>query len=91
VLQPQTTPAVTTAPDVVDDHARVHEGVGAFLKVFDDIKLRDDAAQISAQSLPDVVVIDEGEFNKRVAAHEANRQRSKRIKTLIDSNAEEKK
>jgi len=34
-----------TAPDVVDDHALlVHEGVGAFLKVFDDIKIRDDAA-----------------------------------------------
>jgi hypothetical protein len=57
--------------------------VGAFLKVFDDIKLRDDAAlQLAAQKLPDIVVIDEDEFNKRVAEHEANRQRSNRIRML---------
>jgi hypothetical protein len=66
-----------------DDHAVVHQGVGAFLKVFDDIKLRDDAAlQLAAQNLPEIVVINEDEFNKRVAEHEANRnrQRGKRIK-----------
>jgi len=54
----------------MDDHALVHQGVGAFLKVFDDIKLRDDAAlQIAAQNLPEIVVINEDEFNKRVAEH----------------------
>jgi hypothetical protein len=64
-------PPVDTA--MVDDHSLVHQGVGAFLKVFDDIKLRDkDALQRSAQNLPDIVVIDEDEFNKRVAEHEAN-------------------
>jgi len=31
-----------------------------------------------------IVVIDEDEFNKRVAEHEANRQRSKRIRELFD-------
>jgi hypothetical protein len=76
----------------VDDHTLVHEGVGAFLKVFDDIKLRDDAtSQISAQNPPDIVVIDEDEFNKRVAEHEALRQRSKRINRLIGSITEETK
>ena len=65
----------------VDDHTLVHEGVGAFLKVFDDIKLRDDA---SAQKPPDIVVIDEDEFNKRVAEHETNRQRIEHIKSLFD-------
>ncbi|HET9913988.1 MAG TPA: hypothetical protein VFQ13_18995 [Anaerolineales bacterium] len=75
---------------MVDDHTLVRQGVGAFLKVFDDIKLRDDALQLSAQNLPPIVVIDENEFNKRVAEHEANRQRSKRIRKLFDGIAEEK-
>lgn len=77
---------------MVDDHALVHQGVGAFLKVFDDIKLRDDAAALllSTQTPPDIVVIDEDEFNKRVAEHEAYRQRNKRIETLIGSITQEK-
>ena len=58
-------PPVNTA--MVDDHLLVRQGVGAFLKVFDDIKLRDDAAsRLSAQDLPDIVIIDEDKFNKRV-------------------------
>jgi hypothetical protein len=70
------TPSVDTT--MIDDHMLVRQGVGAFLKVFDDIKLRDDAAlQLSAQNLPDIVVIDEDEFNKRVAEHEANQQKIK--------------
>jgi hypothetical protein len=71
---PQT---VSTPADdaTVDDHTLVHEGVGAFLKVFDDIKLRDDAALLYNQNLPEVVVIDEDEFKKRVAEQEAIRQR----------------
>jgi hypothetical protein len=67
-------PPVDTAR--VDDHLLVRQGVGAFLKVFDDIKLRDDAAlQLSAQRLPEIVVIDEDEFNERIAEHEANQQK----------------
>jgi hypothetical protein len=63
---------------VMDDQARVRQGVGAFLKVFDDIKLREEAAlQLSAQNLPDIVVIDEDEFNKRVAEHAAHQQKIK--------------
>ena len=58
---------------IVDDHTLVREGVGAFLKVFDDIKLRDDAAlELSAQKMPAIVIIDEDAFNKRIAEHEAN-------------------
>jgi len=89
---PQPMPDPPADVSIVDDHTLVHEGVGAFLKVFDDIKLREDAAsQISAQNPPDIVVIDEDEFNKRVAEHEAYRQRSKRIKTLIGNITEEKR
>jgi hypothetical protein len=69
---------------VVDDQTLVRQGVGAFLKVFDDIKLRDDAAlRLAAQTLPDVVLINEEEFNRRVAEHEASRKRSKRIRNLF--------
>jgi lipid A disaccharide synthetase len=68
-----------------NDQTFLRQVVGAFLKVFDDIKLRDEAAlQLSAQNPPDIVIIDEGEFNKRVAEHEANRQRIKRISNLLD-------
>ena len=76
-------PPSTPVPPVknittVDDHSRVQQGVGAFLKVFDDIKLRDDAAvQLFAQKMPDIVVIDEVEFKfkKRVTEHEMNQQK----------------
>jgi lipid A disaccharide synthetase len=59
------------------------KGVGAFLKIFDDIKLRDDAAaQLSAKNPPNIVVIDEDEFKRRVAEHEADRHRLKQINKL---------
>jgi len=75
---PPSIPAPPAGIAMVDDHSRVHQGVGAFLKVFDDIRLRDDAAlQLSAQNLPPIVVIDENEFNKRVAEHEAHQQKIK--------------
>lgn len=74
---------------MVNDQALVvSQSLGAFLKIFDDIKLRNDAA-LSAQNLPDIVVIDEAEFNKRVAEHEAKRQRSKRTSRSFGSNREE--
>ena len=72
----------------VDDHALVHDGVGAFLKIFDDIKQRDDAASPEpAQAQPGIVVINEEDFNKRVAEHEADRQRIKRLRKLLDEAA----
>jgi len=82
-------PKVNSEPLVVDDQTLVRQGVGAFLKVFDDIKLRDDIAlHLSPQNLPDIVLIDGDEFNKRVAEHESARQRIKRIKELFDETAE---
>ncbi len=80
-------PVPTPPADVVmtEDGTFLRQVVGAFLKVFDDIKLKDDAIlQLSAQSQPDIVVIDEGEFNKRVTEHEANRQRIIRISNSLD-------
>jgi hypothetical protein len=79
--EPQT---LVIAADIVDDQTLVDRGVGAFLKVFDDIKLKDDAA---VQNRPKIVVIDTDEFEKRVAEHEANRQRSQHIKELFDTTA----
>jgi len=73
---------------MLDENTFVRQVAGAFLKVFDDIKLRDDTTlQLSAQNPPDIVIIDEDEFNKRVAEHEANRQRIKRIGKLLDETA----
>ena len=57
---PQFIPVPPVEVATIDDQTRVQQGVGAFLKVFDDIKLRDDAAlQLSVQNLPVVVVMDE--------------------------------
>lgn len=86
-------PVPALPADVVsdDDHALVQKGVGAFLKVFDDIRGRDDAALTYAKNLPDIVVIDEGEFKKRVVEHEADLQRSQRIRRIFAENTDEEK
>ena len=73
---PPARPAPPIEIATVDDHTLVRQGVGAFLKVFDDINLRNDALQLSAQEMPAIVVIHEDEFNKRVAEHEANHQKA---------------
>jgi hypothetical protein len=78
--------SVSLAPaDLVNDQTRVHQGVGACLKVFDDIKLSDNAP---AETPPNILVIDENEFNKRVAQHEANRQRRQHVRELFDTTAQ---
>jgi len=82
---PQPVPVPPVQVLTVENQTFVREVVGAFLKVFDDIKVKDDAAlQLSAQNPPEIVIINEGEFRKRVAEHEANRQRIKRIGKLLD-------
>jgi hypothetical protein len=84
VIEPQIMPMPIVVTNIVDDQALVHQGVGAFLKVCNDIQLRDDAAShFSAQGPPDMMVIDKEEFNKRVAEHEASWQRRKHIKELF--------
>jgi hypothetical protein len=71
--------------EIIEDQTFARQVAGAFLKIFDDIKLRDEAAlQLSAQNPPEILIIDEDEFHKRVAEHEANRQRVKRIGRLLD-------
>lgn len=71
--------------EMADDQTLVRQGVGAFLKIFDDIKLRDDAAlRLAAQKAPDIVVIDQDEFDKRVIEYEADLQRIKRIRKLFN-------
>jgi hypothetical protein len=88
MIDPQITPASLIAADIVNDQALVQRGVKAFLKVFDDIKLWDAAnLQLSAQNLPDILIIDKDEFNKRVAEYEADQQRSKHIRELFDKKA----
>jgi hypothetical protein len=83
--KPQPVPVPPVEVAIVEDKTFVRQVVGAFLKVFDDIKLRDEAAlQLSAQNPPDIVIIDEDEFHKRIAEHEAIRQRIKRVGRLLD-------
>ncbi len=83
--KPQNVPALPVGVTIVEDQKFVRRVADAFLKVFDDIKLQDEAAlQLSAQNPPDIVIIDEDEFHKRVAEHEVNRQRIKRIGKLLD-------
>jgi len=78
-------PTPPVGVEIVEDQTFVRQVAGAFLKVFDDIKLRDEAAlQLSAQNPPEIVIIDEDEFHKRVAEHEVNRQRIKRVGRLLD-------
>jgi len=82
-LEPQATPVAPGIIDIVDDQTQLRRGVAAFLKVLDDIELQDiAAAKLSAQGMPDVVVIDREEFNKRLAEHKANRKRSNRTRRL---------
>jgi len=88
-MNPPTMPAPPINVEVVDDHAFVGLGVGAFLKVFDDIKLNGEAAsKLSAQGLLDVVVIDEEGFHKRLPQHKADGQRSRRIRRLFNNTAQ---
>lgn len=83
LINPQTMQAPSINVEHVDDHTLISRGVGAFLKVFDDIQLKDDAAsKLFSQGQPDVVVIDAEGFNKRVAEHKVNLQRKNRIKRL---------
>jgi hypothetical protein len=85
----KSTPAQPADTAIVEDHALVQEGVGTFLKVFDDIKLRGDSALLHAQYVPEIVVIGEDEFKRRISEQEVLRQRSKRLRTLFDGKGEE--
>lgn len=76
---------------VIDDHMLARQGVGAFLKALEELKPREGVTELFyAQDLPDIVMIDNEEFNKRVAEHEINRRRSKHIKNLFNGIIEEK-
>lgn len=86
-LRPDPLPPVDTV--TLNDNRFMRQVAGAFLKVFEDIKLRDDAALLlSAQNPPDIAIIDELEFNKRVMEHEANRQKVKRIHEYFEEREE---
>lgn len=70
---------------IFNDNRFMQQVAGAFLNIFEDIKLRDDATLLlSAQNPPDIVIIDEDEFSKRVAEHESNRLKVKRIKEFFN-------
>jgi hypothetical protein len=89
--QPQAAPVLPAElPIAVDDQTLVHEGVGAFLKVFDDIKRRGEAEPTDVEKLPDIVMIDEAAFKKRVAEQESIRNRIRRIRQLFNGDDQKK-
>lgn len=88
-INPQTLATPTNNVEVVDNHTLVGRGVGAFLKVFDEIKLKGAAASgLSAQGLLDIVVINEDGFHKRLPEHKADGQRRRRIRRLFNDTAQ---
>jgi hypothetical protein len=87
-LNPQTMSAPPINIELVDDHARVSQGVGAFLKVFDDIRLKGvGTPRLFTKRLPKAVIIDEEESDKRNAEYKADRQRRDRIRKLFNKPA----
>lgn len=73
------------------DNRFMREIAGAFLNVFEDIKLRDDATLLlSAQKPPNILIINEDEFNTRVAEHEVNRLKVKRVKEFFAETKEKR-
>jgi hypothetical protein len=86
VMGSKNLPAKPAPPSNVesgDDQMLIHRGVVAFLKVFDDIKLKDEAtSKLSTQGLPEIAIIDKEEFNKQLAEQKANLQKSNRTKSL---------
>jgi hypothetical protein len=76
-VDPQTMPAPPSKVESVDGQTLVPQDVAPLLKVLDDTKLSDEASSnLPAQGPPEVVIIDEDEFLKRVAEHKAHLQRS---------------
>ena len=56
----QTTPAPLITSNIGDNQTEVHQGVAAFLKVLDDINLRDEAAEkLSGQGIPAILIVEE--------------------------------
>lgn len=70
LVNPQMKSVPPFVDESVEDRTLVNQDVIAFLKVLDDIKLKEEAAsKLAAQGLPEVVAIDQAEFSKRVAEH----------------------
>jgi len=91
VEMPLEIPAPSMTAAAVNNQALVHHGVGAFLKVFDDIQLRDAAGlQPSGENPPPILVIDKDEFDQRISEHEASRQRINHIRHLLGSGFSDK-
>ena len=83
-INPQTMRSPSINVEMMDDQTQANRGVDAFLKIFDDVELDEEvASKLFTQGLPEIIAIDEDEFNNRVAEHETDRQRSNRIGRLF--------
>lgn len=87
---PRSAPVPLADTALLDQELLVRQNVRTLVKFFDNLGNEDEAAiQYIVHHLPDIVVIDEEEFNKQAAAEqEANRQRGMRIQALLDGSKE---
>jgi hypothetical protein len=83
-INPQSIPSSSINVEMMDDQMQINRGVDAFLKIFGEIEFDGDLdSKLFTQGLPEIIAIDEGEFNHRVLEHETDRQRSNRIGRLF--------
>ena len=88
---PHGAPAPLAEAAAMDDRMRVRRNVRALVDFLDSSQPGDDPVFLFvSQNKPDIVIIDEDEFNRSAAEHEANRQRSQRIRALLDESIEAK-
>lgn len=89
VIYPKVAPVAEPDALALTQPLTVDQGLGTFLKVFDSIKRKEPLnLRRVAQKVPSILLIDETEFDKRVAAHEeANRLRNQQVKALLSQQA----
>jgi hypothetical protein len=88
-LHPVTTPTIPVVANISDDQVLVRRGIEAFLKVFDDEKLKKGAtSKLAVQGLPKVVIIDPVEFTQHVLRQDVYLQRLNRIRRLVGDDRE---
>jgi hypothetical protein len=89
---PTSHPTMPTPPinvENVKDQTLLSQGVVSFLRVLDDINRKDEAAfRHTSPGLPDLIVIDNEEFKRKVTKHDPDWERINHIRRLLGSNIE---
>jgi hypothetical protein len=76
-MKPESTPILPAKVDVTGEEARLDPGLVALLNTFADSQLNAEVeSQLPLKGLPDIIMIDEEEFQKQVAEHKVIWQKS---------------